>query len=62
MGAYNVRFGEVLMQQTLMSYGIKHQLASDDLNAGPQYALGQGWITQNSNKNYVLTDAGYTEV
>lgn len=62
MKSYNVRSGEVLMQQHVMQHGIKHRLSNDDLTAGLNYALQQGWITQNHNKNYVLTDAGYVAV
>lgn len=62
MKSYNVRSGEVLMQQHVMQHGIKHGLSNDDLTAGVNYALEQGWITINSNKHYILTDKGYVEV
>lgn len=62
MKEYNVRTGEVLMQQHLMMHGLKHKVANDDLMKGLEYCGQQEWIENGPEGSILLTAKGYAAV
>jgi len=58
---FNLRAGECLPQRTLVGIWSNKGLRFDDLNAGIEYAVAQGWIERGENHVYFLTEKGFSE-
>jgi hypothetical protein len=59
VGHFKQRAGEVLLQQNITTVWSNNQWRTDDLQAGMEYAIANGWVEALENHRFKLTEAGF---